>query len=275
MDGLAPEQVAALRDVAARVGREALRAELKALGLKLGARLRLENELCRSAAAAADSAGAAAPSGSMPTHDEVCRALRGALLGEEPRDWSVQVAPSSVEGAGEGVWLRGACAAGSVVAVYPGLVFAGSSRPLLRMVFRGNGYLLKRREDGVYIDARPDGPSRSLFDVARKREEDEGGTPFVEAGELSVGHKVNHPPGGVRPNVRVRAFDLHAGEHAELHRLLPVANARRPADGEPCKRTVIFLATRALRDEELFLDYEYGSKDGLPAWYTPVAGEAG
>ena len=95
---------------------------------------------------------------------------------------------------------------------------------------------------------------------------------FVEAGELSVGHKVNHPPKGTRPTVHALPLDLDEDEHVELHPYLPVVHATLPpaGSGTPWKRTAVLVASRALCDEELWLDYKLcGEAHVLPDWYTP------
>ena len=54
------------------------------------------------------------------------------------------------------------------------------------------------------------------------------------------------------------------------HPFLPVSHFRPPAAGEASKQTAVFIATRALKDEELFLDYKLREDGPLEAWYSPV-----
>eukprot|EP00325_Prymnesiales_sp_UTEX-LB-985_P020180 CAMPEP_0174750136 /NCGR_PEP_ID=MMETSP1094-20130205/97103_1 /TAXON_ID=156173 /ORGANISM="Chrysochromulina brevifilum, Strain UTEX LB 985" /LENGTH=226 /DNA_ID=CAMNT_0015955443 /DNA_START=54 /DNA_END=734 /DNA_ORIENTATION=- len=204
-------------------------------------------------------------------HADICQQLESILVSKAPRTWCVEVSASQLTGAGEGVFLRGSCAAGSVLALYPGVVFATSDLPAMhKMILPGNEYVLMRR-DGLLIDGRPDGPSRQLYEVARQRDRAAGCEPFVEGGELTVGNKVNHPPKGRLPNVFVQPFDLRPGEHQALHPYLPVVNFRPPAAGEPCKSTAVLVASRDLSDgEELFLNYKLRPEGPLASWYSPV-----
>ena len=132
--------------------------------------------------------------------------------------------------------------------------------------------IVMMRRDGILIDGRPDGPSRRLYEMGKQRDLAAGFAPLVEDSPLSVGNKVNHPPSGERPNVHVQPFDLAAGERPALQPHLPVVNFRPAARGEPVKRTAVLLASRALCDEELMLDYKLRPDGPLATWYAPVAG---
>ena len=49
------------------------------------------------------------------------------------------------------------------------------------------------------------------------------------------------------------------------------ARSRPPAEGAPLKQTVVLVADRELRDEELFLNYKLRPQGPLAEWYAPVA----
>lgn len=61
----------------------------------------------------------------------ICAQLEAILVEGTERDWHLEVAASSLVGAGEGVFLRGTCTAGSVVAIYPGVAFAPDDLPTM------------------------------------------------------------------------------------------------------------------------------------------------
>lgn len=206
--------------------------------------------------------------------------LEGLLLrpaAEQNRTWRLEVTPSTLPGAGDGVFVRGACPAGTVVAVYPCVSYAQEDLPTMhKIVLPGNDYVLMRR-DGVLLDGRPDGTSAQLFAVAEQRDRAAGLPPLVKGGEHSVGNKINHPAGGTPANVYVHPFDLLRSEHVALHPHLPVVCFRPPAEGEPCKCTAVLVTSRAVRDEELFLNYKYQQTDNAVRqrgadcnWYSPV-----
>ena len=198
----------------------------------------------------------------------ICMQLEELLL-HDGAVWWLDVAASEVTAAGEGVHLRGSCEAGTVLACYPGVIFLPEDLPVMhQLVLTGNEYVLARR-DGVLLDGRPDGASAQIYAVAQSRDRAAGaaegrGTAFA------IGNKVNHPPRGVQPNVLRYPLDLMADEHPALHAFLPVHHFRPPAAGRPIKQTVVFIATRTLRDEELLLDYKLREDGPLEPWYCPV-----
>lgn len=221
---------------------------------------------------------------SLSTQRDVIRQLKcivglGTDHPAQARRWRLEVSPSSaVSGSGDGVFLHGACEAGAVLAVYPGLAYSIAELPLLaKHCLEGNHYTLFLR-NGIVLDGRPDGPSRAAFDEAHHRDLAALGRSeplIVEHGELAVGHRINHPPRSMRPNVHVEPFDLGREEDAALHPHLSVFLARPPpveSDDSPWKRTAVIIASRALQNEELWLDYKLrGAAHALPPWYTPSA----
>jgi hypothetical protein len=128
--------------------------------------------------------------------------------------FGVRVVPSSAihrgVGAGAGVFVDGMARMGSVLALYPGVVFYPSD--LMRLPtgterFRGNEHLILRY-DRTLLDA----SAASLALV-----------PSTATGcPLAVAHRVNHPPPTAAPNVLACSVELSAGDvPAELHALLP------------------------------------------------------
>ena len=128
--------------------------------------------------------------------------------------FSVRVAPSGARclsaDAGHGVFIDGMARMGSVLALYPGVIFYPSD--IIRLPtgtnrFKGNEHLILRY-DRTLLDASP--PSLALVPGAAK------------SCPLAVGHRVNHPPPGSDANVLACAFDLSIKEvPSELHELLP------------------------------------------------------
>jgi len=145
------------------------------------------------------------------------------------------------------------------------------------------------------LDGRYAGPSKSLFDAAIQREAaarhipPETATTYAREHPWAVGEIINHPPAGRSPNVRAQAIDVGGPGSPELGILgnapdfvrewLRWANPRfspaAPADEPPVLRTVVQRAARAVKDEELYMDYKIGAemrgdRAKLPEWYCPV-----
>jgi hypothetical protein len=215
------------------------------------------------------------------TAADACAQLRAVLLACEPQTWDLEVRASAIEGAGDGLHLRGSCEAGVIVALYPGTAYhVDDLHVMATLVLEGNPYVLGRR-DGVLIDGRPDGVSAQIFDTAIARERAAAcaalgpGAPWSwpdlrwPAHPLAAGHKANHPPRGYAPNVRVCIIDLLPGEEAPLQNVLPFASFRPPADGEHVKRGAALVSTRRLASEEILLDYKLQPGGPLEPWYVP------
>ncbi|KAK9106322.1 hypothetical protein Syun_022333 [Stephania yunnanensis] len=107
---------------------------------------------------------------------------------------------------------------------------------------------------------------------------------------LAFGHFANHPPKDVAPNVMVCPYDFPLTEkemRTYIPNLLfgndePLKMRRfgnfwfklgRSDDGNPhipVLRTLVLVATRALCDEEVLLNYRLSNSKQRPAWYNPV-----
>ena len=212
----------------------------------------------------------------VASHLAIVAELNDIVAGNSSRRlWRCRVAPSLQTGAGCGVFVRGGrCPAGRVVAAYPGVSYEAEDLTMMhKLVLPGNEYVMFRR-DGVLIDGRPDGPSKQMWEMAERRER-AAGQPALDredlANELAIGNMVNHPPGGTRPNVVVHPIDLAPDEQVHLHQHLPVVSFRPPAEGDPCKRTVVLISAREIaEDEELYLDYKLRADGPRESWYIPV-----
>ena len=199
-------------------------------------------------------------------HASIVEQLTTLCTSDSLRTWHLEVATSSLSGAGEGVRICGVCPAGTLVAVYPGVVFETEDLAVMhKMILPGNEYVMMRR-DGLLIDGRPDGASSQMFSVAAQRDLAAGAAPLITSGALAIGNKVNHPAPGTLPNVFVLPFDLQPTEHPTLHPHIPTVNFRATRG----KHTVVLIAKRELRDEELWLDYKLRPEGPLEQWYKPV-----
>ncbi|CAA7023463.1 unnamed protein product [Microthlaspi erraticum] len=105
---------------------------------------------------------------------------------------------------------------------------------------------------------------------------------------LAFGHLANHPPKEMAPNVMICPYDFPLVER-DLRTYIP--NVSFGDSGEvkmkrfgsfwfktggsngldaPVMKTMVLVATRALCDEELLLNYRLSNSKRRPDWYTPV-----
>ncbi|KAI9906275.1 hypothetical protein PsorP6_004283 [Peronosclerospora sorghi] len=172
--------------------------------------------------------------------------------------FTLKVEDSSVPGAGEGVKLRGSTSIGSLVALYPGIVYLPEHYKKSTWL-----WLLKSSASQKhYLNELTNNPyARARFDsviIDAKKETSKPRNP------LAVAHKINHPPSGTPPNVIGFAFDFPPeGPFAtqEFDVLIPNRFVKEPS----ClslfgKRAIVhslaFIATADISDgEELFLNY--------------------
>ena len=182
--------------------------------------------------------------------------------------------------------------------VYPGVTYSPAdvlTLPGGTRHFEGNDYLMARF-DKFIVDG-SQGALRMLPAEAREN-------------PLAVAHNVNHPPAGSAPNVMPAPVLFDVKVPAELMPLLPnvsyehsspkqrtrliedsgsggaprrrdlvdvfrtsIAESVRsmePATDGPVLKGLVFVTTRLLEDEELFLNYRLNPRNEYPEWYTPV-----
>ncbi|KAJ4460693.1 hypothetical protein PAPYR_2918 [Paratrimastix pyriformis] len=216
-----------------------------------------------------------------------------------PLPFSIAARQSSIVGSGVGVFATGPIRTGTLVSLYPGVIYAREDIPVAsQLVWPGNDYLISRT-DGTILDGRPIvaslsapaptgvspsewagatasermfrscllrdkaqrcGPKDPLLDPRRE-------CPFV------VGNLLNHPNPPNHPNCVSFTLDIPATFPRELWKYIPNVpfRPREPADA----RLVAGLALVAAKDiapgEELFLDYRYDHiNKKTPAWFVPT-----
>ncbi|KAK4743038.1 hypothetical protein SAY87_001039 [Trapa incisa] len=104
---------------------------------------------------------------------------------------------------------------------------------------------------------------------------------------LAFAHFANHPAQGMEPNVMICPYDFPLSE-SELRAYIPnvqfggLEEFRMKRFGSfwfklgsggpsnPILRTLVLVATRALCNEELLLNYRLSNSKRRPAWYSPV-----
>lgn len=229
---------------------------------------------------------------------------------EQKYGFKPRVGASLVEGGGCGVFMQGTCAAGSMVAVYPGLVVRDmrsvdeltygvlSSPPAVHYIASMpdthastiSGCHLSLHAAIVRVEAQksknalimkcPQSPCACATAAQHATWSDLGWvTPdpvqHHESVGMSVGHLVNHPPHPVLPNVALCCLELTRDEcSCELRRHLPYVDTDPDHD---VVKAVVLVALRDISDgEELHFDYGYdASSKHCPDWFEPVCYPAG
>lgn len=247
---------------------------------------------------------------------------------KEQLGYSLTIQSSQIphKDAGRGLFLKGEADIGSVIAVYPGVIYSPAYyRYILGYprIDAQNPYLITRY-DGILINAQPWGTgsdTRELWDgtsspemipvangntetgsdrlwkVLSKPLEGKSGGGGARDGEvlerrnpLAFAHFANHPAKRILPNVMVCPYDFPLSEK-DLRPYIPnivfgdegTVKMKRfgnfwfksggSAEGgqdSPVLRTLVLVATRAINDEEIFLNYRLSNSKRRPEWYTPV-----
>ncbi|MED6195660.1 hypothetical protein PIB30_039995 [Stylosanthes scabra] len=137
-----------------------------------------------------------------------------------------------------------------------------------------------------------EGVEKRLDSLNKPLEESQGDNSdnFLERrNPLALAHFANHPAKGMLPNVMICPYDFPLTEssmrvyipnvlfgNAEVNtkafgNLWLKSGASRNGESEvPILKTVVLVASRALQDEELFLNYRLSNSKQLPEWYNPV-----
>jgi len=223
--------------------------------------------------------------------------------------------------AGEGLFLSGEADVGTVIAIYPGVIYSPAYYryiPGYPRVDAQNPYLITRY-DGTVINALPwgsGGESREVWDgltvpeirfneqsvekgqdrVWRMLSKPLEGTRVGSIGDvlerrnpLALAHFANHPAKGMDPNVMICPYDfpltekdmrtyipnVSFGNHEEVNMrrfgsFWFKSSAKNSVSDVPVLKTLVLVATRALCNEEVLLNYRLSNTKRRPAWYSPV-----
>jgi len=206
----------------------------------------------------------------------------------------LEVDESCIEGAGQGVFVSSEVEAGTVVALYPGKVYLPFQVNRLEdEVHRQRGSQAEGAAMQAYYDlfGTPDNRNPHVvqrFDGVTINGRD--GSVSHKPNYFAVGHKINHPPKGLMPNVMVCPFDFTTQFMERLDRTS--ANLRTYIPNDHYKNTAVtpswwwrltdrsifvqsllFVTTRPIRSgEELLVNYRFNPQlsESWPSWYHPV-----
>ncbi|KAH8555528.1 hypothetical protein BGW37DRAFT_139640 [Umbelopsis sp. PMI_123] len=170
--------------------------------------------------------------------------------------FQLNIKPSSLPGAGDGVYVNGVRDQDQIVSVYPGTIYM-ASEPLLFASLR-NRYILKC-VDGVFVDGKNTGLSARIHRSLHKRDNWPGAVVTSDdtwltdypRNPLAVGQIVNN---NRYANVRYQEIDIPANFPLELRKYIPNLYLTDRSI-ESSWRLVALIATRRIENEELFSTY--------------------
>ncbi|KAF5779484.1 putative SET domain-containing protein [Helianthus annuus] len=244
---------------------------------------------------------------------------------KELMGYTLELKPSQIphEQAGRGLFVDGEADVGSVIALYPGVIYSPAYYryiPGYPRVDARNPYLITRY-DGTVINGQPWGtggetreawtqssvyrphPSEARSETGSDRVWKMLSKPLEASrvgftGEvlerrnpLALAHFANHPAKGTEPNVMVCPYDFPLNEKG-IRAYIPnvvfggveevkmkrfgsfwFKSRGESNDGQqtgPVMKSVALVATRLIRDEEVYLNYRLSNSKRRPSWYTPV-----
>ncbi|XP_060589259.1 SET domain-containing protein 9-like [Ruditapes philippinarum] len=180
--------------------------------------------------------------------------------------FSIERQKSLLENGGRGVFVAsGQVQCGSVVAMYPGVVYQ-PWEPVF-WVSLANSFLF-RCADGVHIDGKDTGLSKMMYNSCSKRDSvygklmcDTRWLTETPVNPLAVGQYVNNQSNKYAANVAYQEFDIPASFPMELRQYIPNTEARLHQDMEQTfynrlLRVVVLVSLRDIYEgEEIFSTY--------------------
>ncbi|KAI9469953.1 MAG: hypothetical protein EXX96DRAFT_588164 [Benjaminiella poitrasii] len=187
-------------------------------------------------------------------------------INEAQLDFTVFKKTSSIPNAGLGVYLSGQDQRkGTIVSFYPGLIYMPYEPILLASI--ANQYILKC-VDGVFVDGKPTGLSRRIYQSIYKRENWPGAIQISDEtwlndntlNPLAIGQYVNNGMSSApfEPNVCYQEVDLPVQFPNHLRRYIPNMywNTQTDPLSNHAMRVVVLVALRDIKvGEELFSTY--------------------
>ncbi|KGN58554.1 uncharacterized protein LOC101219994 [Cucumis sativus] len=269
--------------------------------------------------------GRTSPPTDMADTIPTTRPLGRSELSQQLKDeigYTLDIKPSRIphKHAGQGLFIDGEADVGSIIAIYPGVVYSPAHYqyiPGYPRVDAQNPYLITRY-DGTVINAQPwglgadtrevwhgltvpnsnptkqgDEKSDRLWRMLSKPLEakrvQHGRDAIERRNPLAFAHFANHPAKDMVPNVMLCPYDFPLTEKDMRVYIpnVPVANeevgmkrfgsfwfksgrSRINGSDTPILKTIVLVATRALCNEEVLLNYRLSNSKRRPSWYTPV-----
>jgi len=191
----------------------------------------------------------------------------------------LEVKDSQIIDAGKGVYLIGDVPKGSVVAIYPGILYGEEDMiQVHQMVYADNNYLIMR-PDALIIDGNEKGTSSRIFNMVVDRQRKRSN---LKVGELATfenifknsyakAHMVNHPPVSYKSNVVAYCTELPSTLSPELSKFIPnlfFAPDSVIKERHYTTKVLMLVSIIDISNAELLLNYNYNPDAAShPEWY--------
>eukprot|EP01112_Ceratiomyxa_fruticulosa_P013797 TRINITY_DN389_c0_g1_i1.p1 TRINITY_DN389_c0_g1~~TRINITY_DN389_c0_g1_i1.p1 ORF type:complete len:356 (+),score=60.62 TRINITY_DN389_c0_g1_i1:154-1221(+) len=194
---------------------------------------------------------------------------------KHPGGFSLRVKKSLIDHpeSGYGVYLSGHCIPGTLIGIYPGVVY--SIRDLTDEVVNDNDYMISRY-DGYVVNGRK--WDQDASNTTKKSVQ----LPYLGVNleskalrkynnPFGIGQYINHPAPGSKPNVMAYAYNFPNDWPDEFKDLVPNRNFESKSPlwdfFGPEMRSVLIFATQHIVDSEVTLNYRYNPNNPYPDWY--------
>lgn len=209
--------------------------------------------------------------------------------------WCPTVKQSTIRDAGEGLFIDGKCRRGSVIGIYPGLVYTPAylkelpddTSYIFPCGYAGGGvaHINGNLKNEFFFSTmyNHELPESSSLEPSQKWKYGEEqyleaqyshflGLRFIHP--FALCHKANHPRKGFIPNVETAVLIVPLNFDPQLLPYIPNKYYKPPLmilGGQlGFIQTVVFVANRELEDEEVFVNYRLNPHGEKEAWYHHV-----
>lgn len=179
---------------------------------------------------------------------------------------------SSIQGAGDGIFLQGSVpSSGQVVSIYSGVSYLPLDiLTVYSQVFVNNDYLISRF-DGIILDGNTSGISQKVFESCAARAKVDklthGMCSSANLNSFAKAQFINHSS-PQQINLFPIQYDFPLSFHSSLRPFIPCVPFQK--NSQLLAQTLVMISTRPIQNgEELFFNYRYREdKSNLhPQWY--------
>lgn len=209
--------------------------------------------------------------------------------------WCPIIKQSTIPNAGEGLFIDGKCRRGSVIGIYPGLIYTpayikelpNEISYLFPCGYPGAGvpHINGDLQNEFFFSTMYNHPIPEEVSIDEKLKWKYGKDQYLEAKyshllglrfihPFALCHKANHPRKGFIPNVETSVLTIPMNFDPQLLPYIPNKYYKPPlilfGTQQGFIKTVVFIANRDLEDEEVFVNYRYNPHVEKEPWYHHV-----